>query len=343
MHETDAGNAGNHSSEEIKMSMAYMAMAPTARRVVQQILAIREGENVCILTDTDCPQSITELLAIESHASGAETVVVVMRARDVGGIEPPRVAAAAIKSCSALIAQTSYALAHTDACREALAGGSRQVHMWGFTEEMMVRGGALADYGEVKKLSIRLAEYLSRGSEAHLTTPGGTDIKVALGDRDAVPLYSMATEPGQFCGFPGGEAAIAPIEGRSNGILVDPYTVEQKEIGFLNEPMKLKVQDGMMTHVEGGAAADKLRAIIQKIGDPARNIAEFAIGTNPACRAGTTIREAKYLYGSVHLALGDNRSLGGKVSTGWHVDLIFLRPTVTVDGHLILQDGLFVL
>ena len=324
------------------MTMAYMAMAPTARRVVQQILAIKEGENVCILSDTDCPQRITDLLAIESNASGAETVVVVMNARDMGGVEPPPVAAAAIKACNALIAQTSYALAHTDVCREAIAGGSRQVHMWGFTEDMMIRGGALADYQEVKKLSIKLAEYLSHGKEAHVTTPEGTDIRLALGDRDAIPLYSMATEPGQFCGFPGGEAAIAPIEGLSEGILANPYTIEQQEIGFLQEPMRLNVQAGMVTEIEGAGAADKLLAIIQHIGESARNIAEFAIGTNPKCRAGITIREAKYLYGSVHVALGDNKSLGGSVSTGWHVDLIFLQPTVTVDGKIILQDGVFI-
>jgi leucyl aminopeptidase (aminopeptidase T) len=325
------------------MAFAYMAMAPTARRVVQQILAIKEGENVCILTDTDRPQSITELLAIESNAAGAETVVVVMKARDMGGIEPLPVAAAAIKACDALIAQTSYALAHTDACREAIAAGSRQVHMWGFTEDMMIRGGALADYGEVKRLSIKLAEYLTHGKEAHVKTPEGTDIKVALGDRDAVPLYSMATEPGQFCGFPGGEAAIAPIEGLSEGILVNPYTIEQQEIGFLKEPMQLAVKAGMVNEIKGAAAADKLLSIIDDIGESARNIAEFAIGTNPKCRAGITIREAKYLYGSVHVALGDNKSLGGSVSTGWHVDLIFLRPTVSVDGKMILQDGVFVL
>jgi leucyl aminopeptidase (aminopeptidase T) len=152
----------------------------------------------------------------------------------------------------------------------------------------------------------------------------------------------MATEPGQFCGFPGGEAAIAPIEGLSEGILVNPYSVEQQEIGFLTEPMKLHVKSGGVTQIEGAAAAERLNDIIRQTGEASRNIAEFAIGTNPKCRAGTTIREAKYLFGSVHVALGDNKSLGGSVSTGWHVDLIFLRPTVTVDGTMILQDGAFV-
>ena len=62
-----------------------------------EILAIREGENVCILTDTDRPQNITDLLAAESNAAGAETVVVMMNARDMGGIEPPPVAAAPMR------------------------------------------------------------------------------------------------------------------------------------------------------------------------------------------------------------------------------------------------------
>ena len=124
------------------MSIAYMSMAPTAKRVIEHILAIKEGEN----------------------------------------------------ACAALIAQTSFALAHTDACREVLKAGSRQVHMWGFTENMMMRGGALADYGEVKKLSIRLAEYLSNGKKAHLTTPDGTDIEISSSLLSA-PIPNAGQEP----------------------------------------------------------------------------------------------------------------------------------------------------
>ena len=42
--------------------MIGIQMAPTARRIVETVLAVKPGENVCIVTDTECPHTITESL-----------------------------------------------------------------------------------------------------------------------------------------------------------------------------------------------------------------------------------------------------------------------------------------
>ena len=43
--------------------------------------------------------------------------------------------------------------------------------------------------------------------------------------------------------------------------------------------------------------------------------------------------------GSVHVALGNNISFGGKVNVGCHFDCVLLNPTLVIDGKKILENG----
>lgn len=321
------------------MSTPIAEMLPMARVIMERILNIKPGEKVCIYTDTQCPENITQLLAGSVRAAGAEPVVVTITPREVGGVDPPPVAVAAIQAADVIIAQASYAIVHTETVRESLKRGARLCDMWGFTEDMMVHGGATADYTEIKELSLKLERILTEGKEARLTTRDGTDMTVSLEGRPGAILAGFATEPGQFCAFPDGEATIAPIEGSARGILVNPFCMEKQGFGFIKEGISLKVEGGKVVAVEGEMIASQLRELLESLGDTARNIAELAIGTNPKARVGVTIREMKKAWGTTHVALGDSRSLGGKVESPFHMDMIFREPTLVVDGRTIVKDG----
>jgi len=43
--------------------------------------------------------------------------------------------------------------------------------------------------------------------------------------------------------------------------------------------------------------------------------------------------------GTVHIALGDNISMGGRVSVPSHLDLIIKNPTLVIDGKELIKDG----
>ncbi|MBM2825264.1 MAG: hypothetical protein HW402_928 [Dehalococcoidales bacterium] len=321
------------------MSLAMIAMAPTARMIVEQVLSVKPGDKVCIFTDTDRPQSITQLLAAWVRAAGAEPVIVTIIPKEVGGIDPPPSAVAAIHAADVVIAQATSAIVHTETVREALRRGIRLCDMWGFNEDMMVHGGATADYGKIGELSRKIAAILTAGKQARLTTKDGTDISFSIEGRSAAVLAGLANQPGQFCAFPDGEAAIAPIEGSANGILVNPFSMEKTDIGFLKEAISLKVVKGKVTSIEGGVVARQLLEFIEPIGDSARNIAELGIGTNPKSRVGVSLRETKKALGTAHIAMGDSKSLGGKVESPMHMDMIFREPTVLIDGQALMKEG----
>ncbi|MBI2287388.1 MAG: hypothetical protein HYU83_00030, partial [Chloroflexi bacterium] len=71
------------------MSIPIVEMVPMARTIVEQILRVKPGEKVCIYTDTQRPESITQLLAGSARAAGAEPVIVTITPREIGGVDPP--------------------------------------------------------------------------------------------------------------------------------------------------------------------------------------------------------------------------------------------------------------
>lgn len=313
-------------------------MAPTARRIMEQVLGVRAGERLVIVTDFERPRAITDLLATTGVLYGLETVVVTMPAREMGGEEPPPAVAAAMRAADVIVVQTSHSMTHTNAERDALRAGARVCNIREVDEEMMVRGGVTADYEQVDRITRRGVALLAAAERARLTTPEGTDLTLDLTGRPAFTLSGFARRPGEFSGLPDGEAAIAPLEGRTEGVLVAPYLVEK--IGLVTEPFRLEVRGGQIVRVEGGAQARALAEILDRKDPGGRNFAaELALGTNPACRVIPKSREIKKRLGQAHVALGDNVSLGGVVDSAIHLDIILLHPTVVLDDTVVIEHG----
>lgn len=320
------------------MKVTTAEMAPTATRIMEQVLAVRPGERLVIVTDFDRPRSITDLLTTTAAGYGLQTVVVMMPAREMGGEEPPAAVAAAMREADCIIVQTSHSMTHTNAEREALRAGARVCNIREVDEEMMVRGGMTADYEEVDRITRRGVALLAAAGRAWVTSPEGTDLTLDLSGRPAFGLSGFAREPGTFSGLPDGEAAIAPVEGRTEGVLVSPYLIEK--IGQVTEPFRMEVAAGRIVSVTGGAQALQLAGILERKDPGGRNFAaELALGTNSACREIPKSREIKKRLGQAHVALGDNLSLGGTVDSAIHLDIILLRPTVTLDDEIVLDDG----
>jgi leucyl aminopeptidase (aminopeptidase T) len=258
----------------------------------------------------------------------------------MGGVDPPKHVGAAMAASDVVILQTSYATVHTDTARTALKKGVRIVDMWGWEEDMMTEGGSMADYTEVKQYTERLAELIRQAGQIRFTTPKGSDFRISVEDRPCFTLTGTATKKGSFTAFPDGEVALSPVEGSAEGVLVDPISIEHKDLGILRESFgRVEVSAGKVVSMTGSRAAERFFKVLEEFGDTAKNIAEFAVGTNPACRPFTSLREAKKTRGTCHVAVGDSGSLGGKVVSPLHVDLIFDHPNVYADERMILQES----
>jgi 2,5-dihydroxypyridine 5,6-dioxygenase len=314
-------------------------LGDAARRVVRAVLAVRPGEAVVVVRDATSDAAVGEALAAAVAAAGATPVTVAMPPLAVGGQEPPRPVAAALRAADAAILHAGYALFHTAAVRAALAAGVRTVDMWGVDAALMVAGGMAADHAEIERLTRAVAARLAAGDRVRLTTAAGTDLRLSVRGRRCTPLGADASRPGGHCALPAGEVAVAPVPGSAEGVIVDPYVLERRDLAFRREPFVMELADGEVQGVHGGREAEAVAAMIAAVGPCARQVAEFALGTNRWCRLGATLREAKKAWGTAHVAIGDSRSLGGDVDCPVHMDIVLRAPTVTLDGEVLVADG----
>ena len=211
--------------------------------------------------------------------------------------------------------------------------------MTGFTERMMQGGGIEADFKELKPVCERVASYLNKGYHARVTTPAGTDMEMSIEGREGI-AKTCIVGPGEFSPVPDIEATVSPLEGTANGKIIADASIPYLGIGVLSEPVEFEVRGGFITSVKGGEAASILRDSWESMNDPSvYNIAELGIGLNPACTLTGEMLEDEGCWGTVHFGTGTSTSLGGKVKSVCHYDLLMHRTTIEIDGEVILRDG----
>jgi aminopeptidase len=315
---------------------ATMSLDDSVRSLVRTSARVQPGEIVCVAADTST-LPIAKAIVDAVRGVGAEPVLVVMDTRRAHGNEPPPVVAAAMRAADVVIQPVKFAMTHTDATQGALRAGARVLVLRGVTEDIMTHGAMLADYDKVDRITREVARLMTDAKTARVRTPAGTDLTMSLDGRGAVALTGRVGGPGTFAAMPDGEAAISPVEGTTEGVLVIDHTMDN--LGLLDRPVRMTVRSGRVVEILGGASAEQLRTLVAGSDANATNIAEFAIGTNDRARLIGSMTEDKKYLGSVHVAIGDNHVIGGTITSELHLDGLLLRPTVELDGKRVVEDG----
>lgn len=316
-----------------------MTLIDGARTAVKTCLNVKKEEKVLIITDTE-KEKIGEALFQAAKEAKAEAMLIKMLPRRRNGEEPPKPIAEIMKTVDVIIAPTLYSISHTQARKRANMNGARIATMPGITEKMMSSGGMTANFKEVEKSIKRVLKFL-KGKEAKITTELGTNLTLSLKSRKWISDTGICHKKGDFINLPAGEIFIPPMEGTANGLLI----IDGAMVGKVEEPIKITVKDGFGEKIEGGEEADILKKIYKEAGkkldDPKKvyNIAELGIGMNPKAKIIGNVLEDEKVLGTVHVAIGDNSTFGGKVKCGIHMDGIIKNPTLFVGKNKILENG----
>lgn len=303
---------------------------------IKDCMGAKKNESVLIVTD-EFKNKIGYALFENAKKLGHESVYLEFKSREMHGQEPPKQVAEMMKLFDVVLCPTAKSLTHTNARREASALGARIATFPGITEEIMIRG-LNADYKKIAALTIKLQEIMNEVNIVRVTAPNGTDITMDISGRKALPSKGLFHKKGESGNLPTGEAYIAPLEGKSNGVFVVDGSMSG--VGVIDKkPITIQVENGFATKISGGFQAKKLDSILNKYGKFARNIAEFGIGTNDKAKLSGIILEDEKVMGTIHIALGDNKSMGGNVDVPIHLDGIVKKPTVYFDGKLIMKNG----
>lgn len=251
------------------------------------------------------------------------------------GEEPPADVAEAMAQADAVFAPTARSLSNTQARLAATRRGVRVATLPTITEEIFRRAMA-ADYGELKRVGGLLAKRLTAAARARVVSPAGTDIELNLEGRTGMSDDADLREPGRMGNLPGGEAFIAPVESHGDGTIV--FDGSLAGYGRLSSPVRLTVEGGRVV-AAAGEAGEWLLETLDAGGEGGRSIAELGIGTNPAAILSGNVLEDEKVIGTAHLAFGGNVGLGGTTTASVHIDGVILRPTVELDGTLVVEGG----
>jgi leucyl aminopeptidase (aminopeptidase T) len=51
------------------------------------------------------------------------------------------------------------------------------------------------------------------------------------------------------------------------------------------------------------------------------------------------VLEDEKVLGTAHIAFGNNLSMGGSIDVPLHLDGVLIRPTIEIDGRIVLNKG----
>ena len=280
-------------------------------------------------------QALGERLRSEAEAAGGDAVLAVMAQRASHAAEPPGALAAAMARADVVLAPTVQSLSHTAARKAASEKGVRIATLPGVTEDMLARVMS-PDMSELRRRGQALADALTAASEALITCPNGSELRLGLNGRIAIPDTGELTEPGAFGNLPCGEGFIAPADGAGDGRLIIDGSIAA--IGIPEEPVTLTVEGGRLTDVTGDAGA-RLMELLTEHGPEATSVAELGIGSNEKATLTGNVLEDEKILGTAHVAFGASAAIGGTVQVPVHLDCVVMKPDVALDGEPIVRAG----
>lgn len=332
-----------------------------ARKVLVDCLDLREGDRVSIFYD-ETTRDPAMLLIEEGKKLGlclTERFVPIEHqlalTSEVGLCPQCRAAlddAAAVITC--LSDSTKTTPYRRELLRKGPTGTTKVGHIPGAS--LFVLASAInIDYEYAVGRCEDLAVALAVGEIATLTTYGlgpndqpvsSHELKIGLGGFRRMPVVSTGVvPPGTWGNLPGGETFIAPIEDTAAGEVVINGALKGRILGP-DESVILRFEESRLAARPRGrddvvADFDGLLTAARLNGDQDYNaLAEFGIGVNIGIRhlTGRSLFDEK-CAGTIHIALGDSSGFGGKYRSTIHEDLISRRPSISIDGKKIMEQG----
>ena len=208
---------------------------------------------------------------------------------------------------------------------------SSQIDKWNITHEKIAAIGLRTDW---------LLNLVRNAKTLHISSPAGTDFTVGYEhDFMAAPFRTLVPNFG--------EVATIPRAGSEQGrLVVDGPT--QKNVRPANEcdrqPLIINVKDGHVIDYSGDdQQVARLKSFIEDATPHAINIDEVGLLT-------TQVKENDLYWWEdgthhtdrVHVALGNNDDRMNRVHGIAHMDCEVIKPTITIDGLVVVKDGTFI-
>ena len=165
------------------------------------------------------------------------------------------------------------------------------------------------------------------GSRLRVTGAAGTDITLQIAGFST--CAHEIVENGGMAFLPPSEASAEVLPGTASGRIVVDVTVGQlyynqrllAPFGLVDAPVTLRVENGRVTDVSGGAMADALREKLFALPPACRELVELGHGLSDMTPTGL-IGVDESLLGTCHFGIGDG------AACGVHLDVVVANPAI---------------
>jgi leucyl aminopeptidase (aminopeptidase T) len=338
------------------VSPRIIDLSRTAHQIIHKLLAVKPGEEILLIADTETNMEMVYSLAAAANSIGCEYTIAVMPSRTG---QPhllnviPKVVEKAFEGADVAIGLTRSSFGPSLApIQSELVFEKKTLRYYSMALRdpvSMMRGGALADYDALKESAAELKKVFEAGTTLTIQTELGTDFSADIPKPGDSPNFKgpfvrvedgWADRPGEEAAFPDGEVFFAPREHSARGRLMVDGPIEY--IGLPGEPVEVIIQKGKITEVIGRSSeARKLRDLLNRIED-ADIIGEVAVGINPASLRDGSAQEEKKVLGNCHIGFGIARGFSGTWMAGYknliHSDMNIRDVKVAIDGRIVVEN-----
>jgi leucyl aminopeptidase (aminopeptidase T) len=314
-------------------------LSKAAAIALKEYMGLSPDETLLIISDENM-REIGMALYEAGKGMAMEAFYLEMKSRDLNSEEPPDQVASMMRKVDVVVCPTTKSLTHTEARRRASDLGVRVGTMPGISEDIMVRLFA-AESKKIIQLSDIVAEKLIKTSIVKVTSKLGTDLSMQVKKRKVITSTGVLRNIGEGGNLPSGEVFLAPWENKTTGVVIFDGSIAG--IGLLKEPVTVEIKEGFVKKVHGGEEAEILIDLFDRGGRNANAVAEFGIGTNYKAKITGNILEDEKVRGTIHIAFGNNMTMGGKINAKTHIDGIVKKPTVFFDDEMIMENGKFLI
>jgi 2,5-dihydroxypyridine 5,6-dioxygenase len=320
--------------------------------------AVKRGDTAAILSETQSRQLNVQLAELALLRLGARPFHIVLptprnkhpvpvrstgASEAIGGLAP---VIGALGAAGFVVDCTLEGLMHAPETPAVLKAGARIMVISNEHPEALERMAP----DPALETHVRTAAKLLRGSKRMtVTSPGGTALDVDMTGAPTVGIWGWTEKSGTLAHWPGGIVVSFPKSGGVNGtVVLDRGDINLTFKRYIAAPVRLTLESDYVTAIEGeGADAEMFRSYLAAWGDRnAYAVSHVGFGLNPKARYealsmydqrdtnGTEIRAAA---GNFLFSTGANE-FAGRYTAG-HFDLPVMRTTISVDGTVVVKDG----
>ena len=324
--------------------------------------ALRQGEAVAILCETQSRPVLVELARLSAARLGAQAFVITLPSvftrdepvtRSTGACEAVAQMApviSALAGCTLVVDCTVEGLMHAPELPAILKGN-------GVTQPRIVyvsneHPEALARLLPDDATEARVKDHVKRmraASTMRVTSNAGTELSISLRGAVVGGNWGSTTRPGTLTHWPGGLVLAFPAAGSARGQLVlAEGDVNLTFKRYIERPIALTIEDDHVTRIEGtGVDADLLRSYFAAWGDKeSYAVSHVGYGLNDAARWDSMAlydkrdfngTELRAFAGNFLYSTGANE-VAGRHTRG-HFDWPMRGCTVQLDGETVVALG----